>query len=382
MKKTNEVTRNHKEISSTCNVVSSTCNVISSKARLLYYLREKQGKPASGTAIAKELGVSRVAVWKTVQALCEAGYSIETGETGYFLNPKNEKDFLYPWEFAEKENLFYHYKNTGSTMDRARETAFRETAGGGAAIKEARVFTAEKQSAGRGRNGRTWVSRQGGLFFSILEKPNLSISDYTLMSLITQIAVVRSVSAICGKKAFLRWPNDIFINNRKIAGITTELSGEGDLISWLAAGIGVNVNNPSPSGKAVSCAEILGANISRKDVLIKILNEIENVKKTFSSKAAYSQGNPALAKEWNALTDCVNAKAVVFEPVNDLQNREKLPAFGKEDSAGTSFNEKPGEILAKGIFTGIDPAGRCVLKTEESTMFFNHGTVSLAFLNP
>ena len=359
----------------TCSVASSTCSAASSKAQLLYYLREKQGKPSSGTSLAKKLGVSRVAVWKTVQALCEAGYSIETGETGYSLNPMNEKDFLYPWEFAEKENLFYHYKNTGSTMDRAREAALRGAEGES-------VFTAEKQSSGRGRNGRTWISRQGGLFFSILERPNFSVSNYTLLSLIMQIAVVRSITAICGKKAFLRWPNDIYINKRKIAGITTEIFGEGDLISWLTAGIGVNVNNPSPSGKAVSCAEILGNNISRKDVLNKILNEIENVKKTFISKAVYSQGNPALAKEWNTLTDCINAKAVVFEPEKKLQNREISSVPGKDDSIGAAFNEKPENILARGIFSGIDPAGRCILKTEESTLYFNHGTVSLAFLSP
>ena len=343
-------------------------NELSSKARLLNILREKQGEPLSGTSIAKELSVSRVAVWKTVQSLNEAGYSIETGEKGYFLNPKNEKDFLYPWEFAQKENQFYHYKNTTSTMDRARETAL--SASNNASVsKEALIFTAEKQSAGRGRNGRTWVSRQGGLFFSILEKPNLSISNYILISLIMQIAIVRSITKICSKKAYLRWPNDIYINGKKIAGITTELSGEGNMISWLTSGIGVNVNNPPPSVKAVSCSEIIGCQISRRDVLNKILNDIETVKETFSSKAAYSQGNSALAKEWNSLTDCTGAKAVVFEPVNDLHNSDNA-------------EEKQRRILARGIFQGIDPSGRCILKTDESSLFFNHGTVSLAFLNP
>ena len=331
---------------------------ISSKAKLLFQLREKQGEPVSGTALAKKMGISRVAVWKAVQSLLEAGYSIETGEAGYLLNPKNEKDFLYPWEFGEKEKLFYHYKNTPSTMDRAKELALREAEGGS-------VFTAEKQSAGRGRNGRTWVSRQGGLFFSILERPNLAVADYTLISLIMQIAVVRSISSVCGKKAYLRWPNDVYINGKKIAGITTEIAGEGDLITWLTGGIGVNVNNPAPSIKAVSCAEITGYLVSRRLVLSKILEEIEAVKKTFTSTAAYSQGNRALASEWNSLADCIGAKAAVFKPEN------------KED---VSIN-KPGKILARGVFQGIDPAGRCLIKTENKTLYFNHGSASLAFLN-
>jgi BirA family biotin operon repressor/biotin-[acetyl-CoA-carboxylase] ligase len=331
---------------------------ISSKARLLALLREKQGTPTSGSAFAKEIGISRVAVWKTVQSLIEAGYSIETGETGYHLDPKKEKDFLYPWEFGEKENLFYHYKNTGSTMDKARESAVMGVEGGS-------VFTAEKQSSGRGRNGRTWVSRQGGLFFSILDRPHLTIADYTQLSLILQIAVVRSISSICGKKAFLRWPNDVYIDRRKIAGITTEVCGEGDLISWLTGGIGVNVNNPVPSGRAASCTEITKRQVSRREVLIKILEEADNVKKTFASTAVYSQGSRPLAAEWNSLADCVGAKAAVFEPAanddNSIHKHEK--------------------ILARGVFQGIDPAGRCIIKTDDGTLYFNHGSVSLAFIN-
>jgi BirA family biotin operon repressor/biotin-[acetyl-CoA-carboxylase] ligase len=334
---------------------------LSSKARLLSFLREKQGSPLSGGLLAKELGVSRVAVWKTVQALVEAGYSIETTDSGYLLDPKKEKDFLYPWEFGEKENLFFHYQNTGSTMDRARELAFKGTAGG-------TVITAEKQSAGRGRNGRTWVSRQGGLFFTVLERPRLAVADYTLPSLVMQIAVANSVSSICGKQAYLRWPNDVYINNRKIAGITTEISGEGDLINWLSAGVGVNINNPTPSGKAASFAEIAGRQFSRRDVLGKILEEIESVKKSFGTTAVYSQGNRALAGMWNSLCDCIGAKAAVFEPENK-----------KEDY---SIN-KNSRILARGVFLGIDPSGRCILKTEsgKGSLYFNQGSVSLALLN-
>ncbi|MCL2176272.1 MAG: HTH domain-containing protein, partial [Treponema sp.] len=131
-------------------------SVLSSKAQVLSLLREKNGEAISGSLIAKEIGISRVAVWKSVQALTDAGYTIETKGTGYLLNPKNEKDYLYPWEFAEREKMFFHFLNTESTMDRAREYAFKGAENGS-------VFTAEKQSAGRGRHGRTWVSKQGGL---------------------------------------------------------------------------------------------------------------------------------------------------------------------------------------------------------------------------
>jgi len=335
-----------------------TISGLSSKVRLLALLREKNGERASGSLLAKEMGISRVAVWKTVQALVQAGYLIETGDNGYLLSPKNEKDFLYPWEFGEKENLFFHYLNTGSTMDRAREQALRGAAGGS-------VFTAEKQTSGRGRSGRTWISRQGGLFFTILERPRLAIADYTLLSLIMQVAVVKIISSVCGKQAYLRWPNDVYINRRKIAGITSEISGEGNLISWLSAGIGVNVNNPAPLARTTSCMEVTGRCLSRREILVSILDEIEKTKKKFASHAVYSQGNRELAAEWNSLADCVGAKAVIFETDNEDKN----------------LKEKTGKTLAKGTFAGIDPAGRCILKTEKGILYFNHGLVSLAFLN-
>jgi BirA family biotin operon repressor/biotin-[acetyl-CoA-carboxylase] ligase len=340
----------------------SSLSGLSSKARLLAELREKQGVSVSGSVLARALGVSRVAIWKTVQVLLEAGYSIETKETGYSLDPKKEKDFLYPWEFGEKETLFCHYKNTDSTMNRARELALKDALDG-------TVITAEKQTAGKGRNGRTWISRSGGLFFTVLERPKFAIADYTLLSLILQIAAVRTISTFCGKRAYLRWPNDIYINRRKIAGIITEVSGEGDLISWLSIGVGVNVNNPAPLGKTTGIAEITGGHVSRREVLKKILEEIENVKKTFGSHAAYSQGSRILAAEWNSLADSIGAKAAVFEP---------------DDKSENYSVDKPGRILARGIFAGIDPSGRCILKTESSkgNLYFNPGSVSIAFLNP
>jgi len=331
---------------------------ISSKAKLLIKLREKQGLPISGSLLAKDLGISRVAVWKTVQSLMEAGYLIETIEKGYLLKPENEKDFLYPWEFSEKESFFYHYLNTGSTMDRAKELANR-------GIEKA-VITADKQTSGKGRNGRTWVSKKGGLFFSILERPNLTIADYTLYSLMLQIAVVKSITYFCGKKVFLRWPNDIYINNQKIAGVTTEVCGEGDLISWISGGIGVNINNKPPSVKATNMTDI-GCHVTRKEMMNKILDEINIVKNKFQSSAFYSQGNRPLTNEWNSLSDCIGAKAVVFEPEN------------KEDNS----IDKPCKIFARGIFKGIDPIGRCILKTntDKGDLYFNQGSVSFAVLN-
>ena len=341
---------------------------ISTKAGLLMTLREKAGQPVSGEVLAKLMGVSRVAVWKGIQALSLAGYPIETFDTGYSLNLQKTGDFLYPWEFGEREAMFRHYESTGSTMDRAREFAVRGPAA-------EMVITTERQSAGRGRNGRAWASRHGGLFFTILDSTafsrSMALAEYNLPAMIFQIAAARALASLTGKSARLRWPNDVYVDHRKIAGVMTELSGEGDIINWLAAGIGVNVNNPVPSGRAVSCAEIAGHQFSRREVLLKIIDEAEQLKKRINSGTVYAQGNRLLAAEWNSLADFIGAKAAIVD-----SGREDLGKPGKPEDA-------KGRIFARGIFAGVDPAGRCILKPEngERALYFNPGPVSLVFLS-
>jgi BirA family biotin operon repressor/biotin-[acetyl-CoA-carboxylase] ligase len=329
-------------------------NQLSTKAKLLLALREKAGEPLNGNRLAQDLGVSRVAVWKGIQALSAAGYAIETQGTGYALHTLKGNDFLYPWEFGEREARFRHFANTGSTMDRAREFALQGLAAG-------TVITADRQSAGRGRNGNPWASRQGGLFCTILERPNIALADYCLPSIVIQIAVARALSSLCGKTASLRWPNDIYIDRRKIAGVMTELEGEGDIISWLAVGMGINANNTAPSGRAVSCAELTGHTVSRSRLLLKILDEAERVKKRTQSDTAYSQGNRLLAAEWNSMADYIGARAAVV-PSGEV----------------TAFEKRKSRIFTRGIFAGIDPAGRCIIKSEsgKEALYFNPGPVS------
>jgi BirA family biotin operon repressor/biotin-[acetyl-CoA-carboxylase] ligase len=323
---------------------------LSTKAMILMTLREQAGKSVSGSKLASDFGISRVGVWKGIQSLITAGYLIKTNDSGYFLDPDKNNDFLYPWEFGEKEAMFRFFENTTSTMNNARELTAQAHMTGVVAVADA-------QSAGRGRSGRTWASRHGGLYCSILDRPAIPLADYCMPAMLYQIAVARAVGGCCGKPAKLRWPNDIYIGGRKIGGILTELEAEGDMISWITTGIGVNVNNPSPSAKAVSCSEIVRHAVSRRMLLTAIINEADKLKKSAGPTMAYAQGNRYLATEWNSLADCIGAKAAIVD----------------------SVNMEKGRMLARGIFAGIDPAGRCIIKSQKA-MYFNPGPVSLMLL--
>ena len=329
---------------------------LSTKAKLLMALREQAGKTISGGKLASDFGISRVGVWKGIQALLAAGYFIKANDSGYFLDPDKNSDFLYPWEFGEKEAMFRFFESTSSTMDNVRDFASHGQATGIVAV-------AETQSAGRGRNGRTWASRLGGLYCSFLDRPSIALADYSVPLMLYQIAAAKAISALCGKQAKLRWPNDIYIDGRKIAGIITELEAEGDMIRWVVTGIGINVNNLSPSAKAISCSEIVRHTVSRRMLLTAIIKEADQLKKTTVSTTAFTQGNKNLAAEWNSLADCINAKAAIVDSIN----------ISRDDKS---------RLLARGVFAGIDPAGRCIIKShdKDKAMYFNPGPVSVMLL--
>jgi BirA family biotin operon repressor/biotin-[acetyl-CoA-carboxylase] ligase len=185
-----------------------------------------------------------------------------------------------------------------------------------------------------------------------------------------QIAAARAITAICGKAARLRWPNDIYVDKRKIAGLLADIAGEGDLIKWVSMGIGVNVNNHVPTARSISCAGIAGRRVSRRELLLLIISEAEKLAAVTGSGAAYSQGNRLLASEWNSMAEGIGARAAVL-----------VTGFADADAATGGAAEDKGSLLARGIFAGIDPAGRCIIKSDngKETLYFNPGPVSLVF---
>jgi BirA family biotin operon repressor/biotin-[acetyl-CoA-carboxylase] ligase len=327
---------------------------LSTRAFILRELRKGPGVPVSGEDLAKGLGISRVAVWKAVRSLIAAGYPIESGESGYRLPPVWEDDFLYPWEFGCREALFRYFAATGSTMDRARELADRVSGSSEAPFPSGTVIAAGIQSAGRGRNGRNWASLAGGLFFTILERPNLAVADYPFFSMAAQIGAARSAEALCGREIRLRWPNDVYAAGKKVAGVLTELSAEGDRIRWISCGVGLNVNNRLSGTGATSCARIAGRLLSRREGLGIFLREFEKLR---------DSGDPGEIRSlWNSLAEGIGSPVTVI----------RADHGGKKDPETT-------EILKTGVFAGIDPRGRCIIQAETGETRYSPGAVSLIY---
>ena len=138
------------------------------------------------------------------------------------------------------------------------------------------VYVAEEQTAGRGRGSHTWHSEPyAGLYISVVLRPQLAPADALWISLATGLAVQAAVANVTALVADIRWPNDLLLNDRKFAGILTEMNAEATRVRYAVAGIGINVNHgqfpPELREAATSLHLETDRPASRQDVLIAVL---------------------------------------------------------------------------------------------------------------
>lgn len=152
----------------------------STKSQILQILRTSTS-PINGDTLAKETGVSRVAVWKAIQSLQLSGYKIDSARNGYQLS-EDLADSLYPWEFGAGESSFSHFAETDSTMIQGRFAAEECTAG------ELKVITADIQHKGQGHADHKWTTTKGSLACTIVSKESISLAESHRFVMACQIA--------------------------------------------------------------------------------------------------------------------------------------------------------------------------------------------------
>jgi BirA family transcriptional regulator, biotin operon repressor / biotin---[acetyl-CoA-carboxylase] ligase len=158
-----------------------------------------------------------------------------------------------------------------STMDVALEEVAQGAPSGTAVI-------CETQSHGQGRLAREWESPPGGVYLSIILYPRTEVIPSLMM--IASLAVTGCIETASGIKAEIKWPNDVLVNGKKVAGILARsgCSSEGKLYAVIGIGINVNLDvsqYPEIAGSATSLSAIKGSNISRVDVIASLLNNFE-----------------------------------------------------------------------------------------------------------
>lgn len=256
---------------------------MSPDTRILRALREAGEGGVSGAALAKDLGVSRAAVWNRIEELRRHGYDIEASpHLGYIL--RGAPDALHGDDLMARlpRNRVLGrdirvFTETTSTNDIVEKLA-RD------GVAEGSVVFAETQTKGRGRMGRQWFSPTGsGLWFSVLLRPKLRPSSATQLTVLSAVAVVRAIERETGLKPEIKWPNDIMFGQRKVAGILLELGAELDRIRHATLGIGIDVNldpasmPPEVREVATSLSHEAGRPMDRAGLATAVLRELDHL---------------------------------------------------------------------------------------------------------
>ncbi len=255
----------------------------------------------SGAQLAEQLAISRAAVWARMDELRKVGYDIEASpHFGYKL--VSSPDALHADDLlARLGNTkvvgrdIQVFEQTTSTNDVVERLA-RD------GVKEGAVVFAESQTKGRGRLGRKWSSpTHKGLWLSVLLRPDLRPQETTQLTVISATALRRAIKTVTGLSADIKWPNDLLLGGKKVAGILTEMSAETDRVRHVIIGIGVDVNQDASDlpGELRPIATSLkmesGDEISRAELATEVLRELD------TDYARIGTGKfPEVADEWEA----------------------------------------------------------------------------------
>lgn len=239
----------------------------------------------SGEALAEKLGVSRNAVWKCIKQLKKEGFVISASTNkGYFL--ETCKSALSPviiqseLDANKLDCQLFFFDEINSTNTKAKELAEQGYPSG-------IVVIARTQTNGRGRLGRKFYSPESGLYLSILARPTLIHNEASKITSMCAVAAAEAIESVCPLKVYIKWVNDLFVNNKKTCGILTEagLNLESRNIDYVVIGIGINCAKQTfptelkdiATSLENECAVPVNINKLTVEIIKKVLQGINNV---------------------------------------------------------------------------------------------------------
>jgi BirA family biotin operon repressor/biotin-[acetyl-CoA-carboxylase] ligase len=287
----------------------------SEEPKLLSLLRLQKGY-ISGKIISKETGISTSGISKRIKTLRKYGYNIESRHRmGYRL--AGETNLPLPWEltkvldtlFVGKDKIIYRL-TTDSTQNLAILLAEKNPNSDGI------VIIAGEQKSGRGRQNRKWLSPKGGIWLSVVLRPRISASKITLLPFAAALAVCDTIKKTTQLDAKLRWPNDVTISGKKVAGILIDLSMEAERINYAVVGIGINANVDSSAIssylekgiKVTSLSDELGHKTNILDLTKVILERLEYYYMELKRCAPNT-----IIEEWKKNSDILYHKVAVMQ---------------------------------------------------------------------
>ena len=317
------------------------------KTKLLKWLKKNQHHWVSGEEISKYLGISRAAIWKQINNLKNEGYIIQSAsKKGYRLEQATE--LLLPDKVQEhlqtrimgRPKIVY-LKETDSTNLLAKSLASQGAA-------EGTLILAETQTAGRGRMSRTWFSPpEQNIYASIILRPPIIPSQAPQITLMTAVAAAKTLKNNAQLNARIKWPNDILIHGKKIAGILTEISTDMDMINYVIVGLGMNINTAEsdlpPEIKDIATSVLIQNDrpFSRVKLLCAFLKNFE-----IAYEQLTKEGFTPVMDQWRQMSDIIGRKVLV-----DVINSKFKGVVESVDHDGV-LNIKDDQGQMKRVFSG------------------------------
>lgn len=324
------------------------------KEEIINLLNKNKNEFISGEDISSILGISRAAVWKYMKVIKEDGYNIESvSRKGYKLI--SAPDLLTFQEISPYLNTHYigkqinYFNSIDSTNDEGKRLA-------NSGCSEGTVIISEEQTMGRGRLGRTWVSPKfKGIWMSIVLRPDIEPMNVAKITQVGAAAVLKAIKEQ-GINAHIKWPNDIVLNNKKVCGILTEMSGEINKINYVVMGIGINVNiNREDFSKeieevATSLKVEEGRSIERKPLVASVLNNLEELYDEFIRNQDIKTSID-ICRENSILIGktirIINRSNVIMAEAMDLSDDGKLIVKYEDGSIHEVIS---GEVSVRGLY--------------------------------
>lgn len=307
------------------------------KEKILDYLNKKHDY-LSGDQISKHLGISRQGLWKHIQELKDSGYQIAAvPHLGYLLESCPDRLFVFEvarglnTKFMGKKIHYFDYLT--STMDLAMKLGMDGAPSGS-------IVLAESQTRGRGRLGRGWFSpKYKGIYLSLILRPKILPAACPILTLMSAVSICEAVKEMVGLDAQIKWPNDLLMHNKKIAGILTEMNAEVDKVNFVVIGIGLNVNNDQKSliAGATSLKQQQGTQINRVVLLQEILRRLENNYLLLEDK-----GSNEIINKWRNFTLTLGTRVKV-----DYQNKHLEGQATDIDADGALLIRKDSGLIQK-----------------------------------
>ncbi len=281
--------------------------------KLIRIFHELPEEFISGEELASQLGVSRTTVWNHINFLKQQGYTFDS-QTNLGYRLVSAPDLLLPDEIAyglktrKIGRRICSYTEVDSTSDISGQLA-------ASGAPEGTVVFAERQRRGRGRFDRHWYSpARKNILCSVVLRPNIVPQRISQISLLTAVAVAKTLRSVFGLSALIKWPNDVYVNDRKISGILVEMNAELDVVHYVIVGIGINVNSsqkdfpPSIRDHSTSIRLETGAKADRIAAAKAFLSELDHQYINYTKRGFRDIGNTwidmslSLGKRVKALT--------------------------------------------------------------------------------